>query len=111
MTAPLTMQEAVNAVGAKERRMAAPKDTVAYYDRISKNRALTDIESRRLEAAIKLADLPMTPRGWTAEQDGTLCDIIADGLGFTLAGRAVGKTKNAAISRFRKIARNMGEAL
>lgn len=45
---------------------------------------------------------------WTSAEDDILADLIADGLSFSEAGRRMGRSKCSCLSRFRKIARDMG---
>lgn len=52
---------------------------------------------------------PYTPRPWTEEETNILCDMVADDMGFGTAAKKLGRTKNGCISKFRKIARALGE--
>lgn len=45
---------------------------------------------------------------WPADQDSQLCDLIADGLSFGQAARAIGRTTASCKSRFRRIASKFG---
>ncbi|EQA96833.1 hypothetical protein [Sphingobium baderi] len=49
------------------------------------------------------------PGDWTEDQDAILMDGLAEGVGFTEIGRIVHKSKHACISRFNKLAAEMGE--
>jgi transcriptional regulator of acetoin/glycerol metabolism len=49
-----------------------------------------------------------TPGGWTEDEDAMLMDAIADGNGFSIVAKGLGKTRFAAMSRFRKLANQMG---
>lgn len=49
------------------------------------------------------------PGDWTEDEDAILMDGIAEGEGFASVGKIIGKTKSACVSRFRKIAAQMGE--
>jgi len=49
-----------------------------------------------------------TPGGWTEDEDAMLMDAIADGNGFSVVAKGLGKTRFAAMSRFRKLAAAMG---
>ncbi len=46
---------------------------------------------------------------WSADQDAIMMGALAAETGFTAIGRMIGKSKNACISRFRKITAAMGE--
>lgn len=46
---------------------------------------------------------------WPADQDYQLCDLIADGLSFGQAARAIGRSTASCKSRFQRIARKFGK--
>lgn len=48
---------------------------------------------------------------WTQEQEDKLMELIGDGVSFLQTGKAIGRTKGSCISRFRKLARQMGEVV
>lgn len=93
---------------ARQEAKGTLESTVAYYQRISKNRPLTDVEEKRLDAAIAAGDRGVDRDVWDDGKDAIMCDLLADGIGFTIIGRTVGKSKSACISRFHKIKRQMG---
>jgi hypothetical protein len=45
---------------------------------------------------------------WPDDADAILMDGLAEGVGFTAIGKMLGKSKNACISRFNKIRKDMG---
>lgn len=48
---------------------------------------------------------------WTQEQEDTLMEMLSEGVSFLQAGKAIGRTKGSCISRFRKLARQLGEVV
>lgn len=46
---------------------------------------------------------------WTHDQEETLMELLSEGVSFLQAGKAIGRTKGSCISRFRKLARQLGE--
>lgn len=92
------------------------KDWNAVYarlDGLSRIRPLTDGEVSELCKAIERLDYSKTGRPkpqvkWSEQDIATLCDMIADGYSFAQAGKALGRTKNSCLSRFRYTAAEMG---
>ena len=52
---------------------------------------------------------PHCPSEWTHDQEETLMELLSEGVSFLQAGKAIGRTKGSCISRFRKLARQLGE--
>ena len=48
---------------------------------------------------------------WTKDQEETLMELISQGVSFLQTGKAIGRTKGSCISRFRKLARQLGEVV
>ena len=48
---------------------------------------------------------------WTKDQEETLMELISQGVSFLQAGKAIGRAKGSCISRFRKLARQLGEVV
>lgn len=48
---------------------------------------------------------------WTQEQEDTLMELLSEGVSFLQAGKAIDRTKGSCISRFRKLARQLGEVV
>ena len=110
MTQTPTKQSAVNEAGRKARLVNAI-DTVAILDALSRKRALTEEESRRLERAIYLADHdPQKERFyWTVQMDRKLLDMRQRGVKFAEIAAELGVTAKSAELRMSRL-RKMGEA-
>ncbi len=80
-------------------------------DKISRERALTDVESLTLEQAIQDMD-SVAPhkafRSWTQPEEDRLFDLIAEGKSFSAAGKIIGRTKDSCIGRFHYVTKYMG---
>ena len=48
---------------------------------------------------------------WAQEQEDALMEMLSEGVSFLQAGKAIGRTKGSCISRFRKLARQLGEVV
>ena len=48
-------------------------------------------------------------KAWTHQDDADLMESIANGMTFEAAGRQIGRDKNAAIGRFNRMKKQMGE--
>jgi hypothetical protein len=103
---PQTMQDAVDEAGRKARRQNAA-DIVADLDKISRERALTDAESRRLAGAIALADRPGDRRRyyWSEEMDRQMLELRERKVSFPTIARTLGVTLKAAEMRVWRIRR------
>ena len=106
----LTTQSALDEAPRKARLVSAI-ETVAILDALSRKRALTEEESRRLERAIYLADhAPQKERFyWTAQMDRTLLDMRQRGVKFAEIATELGVTAKSAEIRMSRL-RKMGEA-
>lgn len=54
---------------------------------------------------------PYSESGWTRQQEDTLMELLSEGVSFLQAGKQIGRTKGSCISRFRKLARQLGEVV
>lgn len=54
---------------------------------------------------------PHSTSDWTHDQQETLMELLSQGVSFLQAGKAIGRTKGSCISRFRKLARQLGEVV
>lgn len=110
MTRPTTIEQGIAEAGRKARLVSAI-DTVAILDALSRKRALTDEESRRLERAIYLADhAPQKERFyWTVQMDRKLMDMRQRGVKFAEIAAELGVTAKSAEIRMSRL-RKMGEA-
>lgn len=54
---------------------------------------------------------PHSESGWTHDQQEALMELLSQGVSFQNAGKAIGRTKGSCISRFRKLARQLGEVV
>jgi hypothetical protein len=70
-----------------------------------KNRVVTIVKTGKKTAGIANY---RPSSAWPEDFDAILMDGIAEGVGFTAVGKMLGKTKNACISRFNKIRKDMG---
>ena len=70
-----------------------------------KNRVVTIVNTGEKTAGIATFK---PSAAWPHDFDALLMDGIAEGVGFTAIGKMLGKTKNACISRFNKIRKDMG---
>lgn len=93
------------------------RDWNAVFERLdglSRVRPLTDAEVTELCKAIDFLDRHRDDiksrhiKLWSDLETDILCDMIADGASFAQAGKALGRSKNSAISRFRFVAAEMG---
>ncbi len=106
----LTTQSAPDEA-ARKARLVSAIDTVAILDALSRKRALTEEESRRLERAIYLADhAPQKERFyWTVQMDRKLMDMRQRGVKFAEIAAELGVTAKSAEIRMSRL-RKMGEA-
>lgn len=78
-------------------------------DALSRTRALTDLESLTLEAAIDELDAVRCPHtnkvGWTPQEDDKLRALVAQGWSFGGAGRELKRSKNSCLGRWRRLSR------
>lgn len=105
-----TMQEAVNAVAAKERRQNAA-EIAATLDRISRDRALTEAESRRLAAAMSQSERLSDRRRyyWSEDMDRRMLDMRRKRVRFPVIAETLGVSLKAAEMRIWRL-RKMGVA-
>lgn len=73
--------------------------------RSNAGRVVTIVKTGKRTAGIAI---PRRATDWTVDQDEIMMDALAQEYGFTAIGRMLGKTKSACISRFHKIAAQMG---
>lgn len=81
-------------------------------DAISKRQELSEYQSLRLAAAIRMIDNegkpPRPDNEWPEEDVAKLCDVIADGGSFADAAKVLGRGRVSCIARFRRLANRLG---